>query len=160
MGGRNFAQYNKADPAAVAALMDKCPPCFERPIWRIYLLDVHRAVLDDKPNRLRLHRGECPDYCDDCVTGWRDKMRAAGRCHPPENAPRVEVVGVHTCHREVAARAAIKPSGVRGAPDVKAIAPALAFNSPLRENAPSSFARPMPDRNWASVLCVESGAAC
>lgn len=82
MGGRQFSQYNKADPAPVVRLMEKRPQCFRPEQWRLWLLDVHRGTLNDQPNRQRLIRGEVPDYCVGCTQGYRDRMEAAGKCRP------------------------------------------------------------------------------
>lgn len=83
MGGRQFSQYNKADPDPVVRLMEKRPQCFRPEDWRLYLLDVHRGTLNDQPSRQRLIRGELPDFCRECTENYRSRMEAQGKCHPP-----------------------------------------------------------------------------
>lgn len=84
MGGRSFDARNHLLPAAVEALAATPPACFDRPIWRLYLIDCHRGALNDAASRARINRGEFPNYCDECQAGYQTRMQAAGRCHPPE----------------------------------------------------------------------------
>lgn len=87
MGGRHFAQYNKATPEVVVRLLPARPACFTDPRdWLNYLMDVHRGTLNDPPNRQRLIRGELPDYCSDCSAQYQARMQAQGKCCPPPSS--------------------------------------------------------------------------
>lgn len=158
--GRHFAQYNAADPKPVVALLEKCPPCFEPKQWRVWLLDVHRGTLNDEAERARLNRGETPPYCDACTVGYANKMKAQGRCSPPERPiPGFGVVEESCMRHEGAARAAPEPSGRRRGLDVK-VTPTGAIPQPQPGgNARTGFASPRAGLTWLSGLCAESGAA-
>lgn len=87
MGGRRFDSPNKAVPACVERMAATPPACFEKAVWRMYLLDHYRGTLNDAAARARLNRDEVPDFCDDCTAGYRASMQAAGRCNPPSPSP-------------------------------------------------------------------------
>lgn len=82
MGGRNFVQFTRPDPAVVVRLLEDRPACFPAAEWRLLLLDIYRHKRDDQADRDRLLRGEVPDYCVGCTHGYRDRMEAAGKCRP------------------------------------------------------------------------------
>lgn len=142
MGGRQFAQYNKADPAPVVLLLEKRPLCFGTADWRLYLLDVHRGTLNDPANRQRLVRGELPAFCAECTEAYRTKMEAQGKCHPPAlNEP----VGGHAKRPESAARAADRASAEVTATNSEQktvisglLTPAPTGNAPIGFCAPAS----------------------
>lgn len=87
MGGRSFDQRNVTLPAAVEALAENPPACFDKPIWRLYLIDCHRGALNDPASRARIYRGEVPDFCSECQAGYRAQMQAKNKCHPPVLKP-------------------------------------------------------------------------
>lgn len=87
MGGRSFDVRNKALPACVEQMAANPPPCFTQPIWRLYLVDSYREVLNRPGERARMSRGVVPDFCEDCPREHREAMRVAGRCEPPTLAP-------------------------------------------------------------------------
>jgi len=87
MGGRSFDVRNKALPACVEQMAEKPPLCFSQPIWRLYLVDSYREVLNKPGERARMSRGVVPDFCGDCPRKHREAMRAAGLCRPPTLEP-------------------------------------------------------------------------
>lgn len=158
-GGRQFGQYNVAMPAVVAVLLDKKPACFDARTWAMWLLDVHRGTLNDEAERARLNRGETPPYCDACTVGYANKMKAQGRCSPPQRPVPFGVVEESCMRHEGAARAAPEPSGRRRGLGVK-VTPAGAIPQPRPGgNARTGFASPRAGLTWLSGLCAESGAA-
>jgi hypothetical protein len=85
MGGRRFDSRNKALPACVETLAADPPACFDKPIWRLFLIDCYRGTLNDPASRARISRGERPDYCTDCQQGYQQRMQARALCRPPVN---------------------------------------------------------------------------
>lgn len=83
MGGRKFAQFDKPDPPEVVALLSSQPKCYSPKGWRLYLLDVHRGTLQDRPNQRRVKAGEVPNYCFGCDAAYREAKEKAGLCFPP-----------------------------------------------------------------------------
>lgn len=86
MGGRQFNASNKAVPACVERMAATPPACFEKRVWRIYLLDCYRGTLNDAAARARLNRDESPAYCEDCSLPHAEAMRAVMKCRPPVGA--------------------------------------------------------------------------
>lgn len=86
MGGRQFNQRNSAPPACVEEMALKVPPCFDRKMWRLWVEDSYRLVMNDKAGLARITRGEIPNYCEECTLGHQAKMLAAKRCFPPAAA--------------------------------------------------------------------------
>jgi hypothetical protein len=87
MGGRSFDARNKQLPAAVEAMAQHPPACFDQRIWRLFLVDCYRGALNNPAERARMDRMQRPDYCSDCARAHREQMLAAGRCQPPTLAP-------------------------------------------------------------------------
>lgn len=86
MGGRRFDVPNKDAPECVERMAETVPACFERKVWRLYLLDCYRLTLNAAAERARMQRGEVPPYCEDCSRTHAEAMRARMRCRPPVGA--------------------------------------------------------------------------
>lgn len=80
---RRFDTGNKADPQAVEQLAAQVPACFDARIWRLWLQEYWRSVLNRPDLRRAFERGQTPDYCAECTAAHRAKREAQGRCHPP-----------------------------------------------------------------------------
>lgn len=90
---RHFDRPNTEPPECVLEMAARVPPCFDRHGWAGYLIVFWRSVLNDAPARARLHRGELPPYCEDCLPEYEARMRAAGRCtRPPEQLELIDPV--------------------------------------------------------------------
>lgn len=139
MGGRKFAQYNKADPEPVVRLLDKRPPCFDAAGWRLYLLDVHRGTLNDPANRQRLVRGELPDYCAECTARYQEQMQAQGKCCPP---PAANHPGDSNVSPDSAARAAERTRTAASVPEGDECADAAGLKPEPTGNARIGFSVP------------------
>ena len=92
MGGRQFNARNKEAPACVEAISAKVPQCFEPKVWRLFVEDCYRSAMNDEAERARMNRGEAPDYCSCCTRGYQARMKAAGRCHPPQKTAQLSLV--------------------------------------------------------------------
>lgn len=102
MGGRSFDVRNKVIPECVEQLAQTPPACFEKPIWRLFLIDCYRGALNDPASRARISRGVAPDFCAECTHGYRSRMQAVDRCHPPAgsafpNTPTKAPAPAETC---------------------------------------------------------------
>lgn len=152
--GRHFASYNEADPAPVVALLDQCPPCFDKGTWRTWLLDVHRGTLNDPVNRALLNRGVLPSVCDDCTQGYAQRMQAQGRCVPPRTAAQAVAGDMHV-HLGAVARAAAPTSAGFDGPGAKVNPSGSASTGNSRPNAQSESASPMVGMQRPSGLCLQ-----
>lgn len=90
MGGRSFDARNKALPASIERMAENPPACFDKPMWRLFLVDCYRGVLNLPGERARMDRGVRPDYCSDCTRANREAKRAQGRCKPPTLDPMLQ----------------------------------------------------------------------
>lgn len=86
MAGRSFAVHNKQLPACIEQMSETVPKCFDARVWKLYLREAWREVLNRPAELAKLERGQVPDYCADCSTAYREQMAAAGNCHPPSGA--------------------------------------------------------------------------
>ena len=85
---RHYGTLNKADPKWLRTMAAHVPACFSADVWVMYLKGVQLEAQDAEGNplRMRLARGETPNYCADCTRGHQRRMQAAGKCQPPAGA--------------------------------------------------------------------------
>jgi hypothetical protein len=83
---RRFDTGNKGAPAIVDRMASKVPACFDARMWRLWLQEFWRSVLNAPDQRRAFERGQVPDYCAECTREHRAARLAQGRCHPPAGA--------------------------------------------------------------------------
>ncbi len=82
-----WGSFHQGRPVWFALITAARPRCFvTAESWECYLEAVHQESQDDEALRARLHRGQPPDYCEDCTARHQLRMHAAGRCEPPPGA--------------------------------------------------------------------------
>lgn len=83
---RTFGSYNSNAPRWLQRMSAQTPACFSHPQWVLYLESVQDEAQEDNALRMRLNRGQIPDYCKECTDRHQRKMVRDGKCHPPAGA--------------------------------------------------------------------------
>jgi hypothetical protein len=83
---RRFDSSNKGAPQAVEQMAASVPACFDAVMWRLWLQEFWRSVLNLPDQRRAFERGQVPDYCAECTKAHRASRTAQGRCNPPAGA--------------------------------------------------------------------------